>query len=230
MWRRGRQFRRTHSHHPQQRHPQTAGWTPPPTELQELVRERSGQPVQQPEPAYVASLYRSLRKAEEDSKHEPGAADFYYGEMEMRRLANETPWIERQILRAYWLVSGYALRASRALLTLLLVLLVASALTATFGFKPPSQPPSRSLNGTITGSPPTQQLRLSPPPSPKPPPQRSFIARFGTAWWTSLEAAMFRSSDQNLNPTGRHIQTIIRFFGPFLVGLALLSVRGRVKR
>ena len=33
------------------------------------------------------ALYRALRKGREDVKDEPGAADFYYGEMEMRRLA-----------------------------------------------------------------------------------------------------------------------------------------------
>ncbi|MGW1895752.1 hypothetical protein ACWCP6_36730 [Streptomyces sp. NPDC002004] len=36
-------------------------------------------------PAQLAPVYRALRKAFEDSKNEPGAADFYYGEMEMRR-------------------------------------------------------------------------------------------------------------------------------------------------
>jgi hypothetical protein len=39
------------------------------------------------EPAQLAGLYRALRKAREDAKDEPGAADFYYGEMEMRRHA-----------------------------------------------------------------------------------------------------------------------------------------------
>ncbi|MGX1887663.1 hypothetical protein [Streptomyces sp. NPDC055287] len=32
-------------------------------------------------PAQLAPVYRALRKAFEDSKKEPGAADFYYGEM-----------------------------------------------------------------------------------------------------------------------------------------------------
>ncbi|MEV5463763.1 pentapeptide repeat-containing protein, partial [Streptomyces cellulosae] len=36
-------------------------------------------------PAQLAPVYRALRKAFEDAKNEPGAADFYYGEMEMRR-------------------------------------------------------------------------------------------------------------------------------------------------
>ena len=33
----------------------------------------------------IEAIYRSLRKSREDSKNEPGAGDFYYGEMEMRR-------------------------------------------------------------------------------------------------------------------------------------------------
>jgi uncharacterized protein YjbI with pentapeptide repeats len=49
------------------------------------------QRVQRLTPDRLAALYRSLRKAQEDSKNEPGAADFYYGEMEMRRRDRHTP-------------------------------------------------------------------------------------------------------------------------------------------
>jgi uncharacterized protein YjbI with pentapeptide repeats len=49
------------------------------------------------EPERVAALYRQLRKAFEDAKNEPGAADFYYGEMEMRRQAKSTSFGERFI-------------------------------------------------------------------------------------------------------------------------------------
>jgi uncharacterized protein YjbI with pentapeptide repeats len=81
------------------------------------VEKDSGQPMQKPDPDHVAPLYRALRKAEEDAKYEPGAADFYYGEMEMRRHAQGTPWVEKRLLWAYWLVSGYGLRGLRALLS-----------------------------------------------------------------------------------------------------------------
>jgi uncharacterized protein YjbI with pentapeptide repeats len=66
-------------------------------------------------PVQVAAVYRGLRKGREDAKDEPGAADFYYGEMEMRRHSRATPTGERLLLAAYWLVSGYGLRAWRAL-------------------------------------------------------------------------------------------------------------------
>jgi hypothetical protein len=39
-------------------------------------------------PEAIAGLYRALRKSREDAEDEPGAADFYYGEMEMRRYAH----------------------------------------------------------------------------------------------------------------------------------------------
>ncbi len=73
----------------------------------------------------VSATYRSLRKALEDSKDEPGAADFYYGEMEMRRLASRPISVERCLLTAYWLIAGYGLRAWRSLATLLIVIAVA---------------------------------------------------------------------------------------------------------
>ena len=80
------------------------------------------------DPGQIAGLYRALRKGREDIKDEPGAADFYYGEMEMRRRARPLSAgnpdgqsgatsrgrVERGILTAYWLVSGYGLRAWRA--------------------------------------------------------------------------------------------------------------------
>ena len=75
------------------------------------------------EAAQIAGLYRALRKGREDAKDEPGAVDFYYGEMEMRRHARgngsnrprapSRGRVERGILTAYWLVSGYGLRAWR---------------------------------------------------------------------------------------------------------------------
>jgi hypothetical protein len=70
-------------------HPKRVGWyqekAPP------WLQERTGHPPERLDADHVAVLYRALRKAQEDSKNEPGAADFYYGEMEMRRLSKATP-------------------------------------------------------------------------------------------------------------------------------------------
>jgi hypothetical protein len=74
-----------------------------------------------PEPRRLAAVYRALRKGREDQKDEPGSADFYYGEMEMRRRASSLLSFERVILTLYWLISGYGLRAWRTLTLLALV-------------------------------------------------------------------------------------------------------------
>ncbi|MEV6910813.1 pentapeptide repeat-containing protein [Amycolatopsis sp. NPDC051071] len=86
-------------------------------------------------PRRIGDLYRQLRKAQEDSKNEPGAADFYYGEMEMRRHSKATPWSERVILHLYWLVSGYGLRALRALATFAVLVAVVTVAFTAAGFK-----------------------------------------------------------------------------------------------
>ena len=84
-------------------------------------------------PERLAGLYRQLRKAQEDAKNEPGAADFYYGEMEMRRHARTTPAAERGIIWLYWLISGYGLRALRSLGALIIVSIVATVALVGWG-------------------------------------------------------------------------------------------------
>jgi hypothetical protein len=88
------------------------------------------------DPSLVASIYRSLRKGREDAKDEPGAADFYYGEMEMRRHDDTAPRAERAILWLYWLVSGYGLRASRAFAALVAVVVAFAFALDAWGFEP----------------------------------------------------------------------------------------------
>ena len=121
------------------------------------------------EPAHVSTLaetYRALRRGRENARDRPGASDFYYGEMEMRR--RSAPGVDRAVLGAYWLVGGYGLRASRALLAYFLlvgVLAVALACWGLSGHAPFSeivvyvlatttvlQKPSSTLHLTVVGS------------------------------------------------------------------------------
>jgi uncharacterized protein YjbI with pentapeptide repeats len=152
-------------------------------------------------PRQIAGLYRALRKGREDSKDEPGAADFYYGEMEMRRHDRTALKAERLVLFLYWLTSGYALRASRAWTWLLASLVTAALVLAEWGF--PESGATASL---------------------------PFPARLGAAALVAVEGAVFRTSEQQLTYTGQLIQDLLRFAGPVFLGLALLSIRGRVKR
>jgi uncharacterized protein YjbI with pentapeptide repeats len=92
-----------------------------------LAEERDENPLR------VAALYRALRKSFEDSKNEPGAGDFYYGEMECRRHSRESSRAARMILSFYWLLSGYGQRAWRALAALVLVIATVTGLLTVWG-------------------------------------------------------------------------------------------------
>ncbi|MFE5584135.1 pentapeptide repeat-containing protein [Kitasatospora sp. NPDC056531] len=158
-------------------------------------------------PGQIAALYRALRKGREDAKDEPGAADFYYGEMEMRRHARPAAGspadgrtsrgrVERCVLTAYWLVSGYGLRAWPALAWLIAVTAVFALVFHLVGFASPPQPVS---------------------------------------YWTSLlyalRATLSLTDDEvKLTAWGKLLQAVLRLTGPVLLGLALLALRGRVKR
>jgi hypothetical protein len=183
-------------------------------------------------PERLAGLYRQLRKAQEDAKNEPGAADFYYGEMEMRRHAHTTSRAERAIVWLYWLVSGYGLRALRSLAALLIVgVIVTTALTG-WGFT--AGAPAQRLTGTITTTPrnPAQinaALHAAPPELP-PPSQRWTRQRAETALQITLESIAFRSTDQPLTPAGTWTTIAARILGPVLLALTLLALRNRIKR
>ncbi len=87
-------------------------------------------------PDRLAVMYRQVRAVLEDARNEPGAADLYYGEMEMRRAAarRDAGWGEQWLLGGYWLVSGYGLRASRSLAGLAGLILVAAIVLRYKGF------------------------------------------------------------------------------------------------
>jgi hypothetical protein len=171
-----------------------AGWYPPVCQPPAAV-----EPGVVVEPARLAALYRELRKGREDAKDEPGAADFYYGECEMRRLDRQTtPWPERVILWLYWLVSGYGLRGLRALAWLALVVAGLAALLQAIGF-----------NG---GDPSFRDAVI--------------YAAQSTVSITSGNAAL----TEHVSWAGEVLRIVLRLTGPVLLGLTLLSIRGRVRR
>jgi hypothetical protein len=109
------------------------------------------------------------------------------------------------------------------------VLILATLLLASVGFPAPS-PETVKLMGRAGTSPPQSVEVEIPSAQPEVTSASSLRTRLHAAWWTALEGAVFRASEQELTDDGRHIQIVLRFIGPILVGLALLSVRGRVKR
>ena len=150
------------------------------------------------EPKDLAQIYRGLRKGREDAKNEPGAADFYYGEMEMRRRSDS--WGTCRLLDAYRLVSGYGLRPLRSGAWLGAVVVMAIAVFSSWGLE------------DMEGS--------------------SSLLKFHDAVQFSLGALVSMSTVENTDLTrvGKWVRIALRFFGPVLLGLTVLAVRGRVKR
>jgi uncharacterized protein YjbI with pentapeptide repeats len=192
----------------------TRGWSP--TFTTGTARAKVDRAV--PTALVVAGIYRDLRKGLEDAKDEPGAADFYYGEMEMRRLAargcrdqrmdggeaegRRPSWTERRLLDAYWAVSGYGLRAWRALAALTILLVGCAALFTRPAF-----------------------VKLHPGDTVHFATSLEFTARESL---TLTRAA----GDPLLQTTGAGtvLDIALRLLAPLLFGLALLAVRGRTKR
>ncbi|MQY16166.1 hypothetical protein SRB5_63600 [Streptomyces sp. RB5] len=191
-------------------------WTPAPAE------------AETPDPVVLAPVYRQLRKALEDGRNEPGAADFYYGEMEMRRHAAVSRG-ERTLLRLYWALSGYGLRAVRALAWLVLAM-TATVLAMMLWGLPQSDPDPVSA-GTTDGRHVTLTTRKPAPVNPDGPyADRLSGARFEKSLRVVANSVIFRASGQDLTTTGTYVEMTARLVEPALLGLAVLAVRNRVKR
>ncbi|KUN17782.1 hypothetical protein AQJ23_40675 [Streptomyces antibioticus] len=179
-------------------------------------------------PLQLAPVYRALRKAFEDGKHEPGAADFYYGEMEMRRHADDIPRSERGLLSAYWALSGYGLRASRALAWLGAAMLVTILLLVAFGLA--QDTPKQTATGTVPAGGGTVTFEIDQDDPQNPTGNRFTGERFEKALNVTLNSVVFRASGQDLTTAGTYIEMTSRLTEPVLLGLAVLAIRNRVKR
>ena len=175
------------------------------------------------DPGRLLTIYRQLRKAQEDAKNEPGAADFYYGEMEMRRRAGTTPAGERLLLVLYWALSGYGLRATRALSALLIVLALATVGFATVGFAGTAT--IRYL--PVTAARPGAAVAYRQVSTPGPHPGWIGALTYSVDSSTSL---LNTGQQQPLTGIGNAVQILLRLLGPLFLALALLAVRNRVKR
>jgi hypothetical protein len=161
-----------------------------------------------PHPKQVEAIYRQLRAALEASKAAPAAADFYYGEMEMRRLSSARPSVDRALLAIYKWTSGYGLRASRALLTYLLVLLGTTLLlrhkTDWFVASPTAAAGSEGL---------------------------SFTSSWDVFAIAARSSVSFLSANTNgLTAAGTILFILLRLRGPATVALTILALRAKVQR
>ncbi|MEV5358705.1 pentapeptide repeat-containing protein [Streptomyces sp. NPDC052693] len=203
-------------------HPEQAtaqGWTPPPPDAPEL------------RPAAVAALYRQLRKSLEDGRNEPDAADFYYGECEMRRHDATRPRGERALLIAYWALSGYGLRATRALTWLGAAMAATIAVMVLWGLPTDDPKPTTTGREVAVGQQIVLTTETSAPVNPTGPlTERVTTERFEKALRVVINSVVFRSSGQDLTTAGTYTEMTSRLAEPVLLGLAVLAVRSRIKR
>ena len=162
--------------------------------------------------------------------------------MEMRRLAGRKPteagraptdaasknpgssWAERILLYGYWGVSGYGLRASRALLTLIAVVAGAAMLYTMLAFATVTPPPAQILmidpsSGAVTYTPPTEQTAPG----------------FGTALEYSARESISLLQARSMpaidtTGVGTVLDFLLRLAGPVLLAFAILALRARTKR
>ena len=181
-----------------------------------------------PTPEDVTHVYRALRKAREDARDAPGAADFYYGEMDLRRRSERRLRLERVLLFAYWLVSGYGVRPTRTLLALLVTLACFEVALMQYGFSPPGRPygvastvrAKSNHRKTVRRA---QSLSLGTV-------ARQLRSSDGWTYTLSAAASPLSAPEATLTATGRILRVILRVIGPLLLALAALAFRSRVKR
>jgi hypothetical protein len=182
-------------------------------------------------PAAVAALYRQVRESLEDGKNEPGAADFYYGECEMRRHDTTRPLGERALLTAYWALSGYGLCAARAVG-------LAGGGHGRHGRGDGAVGPARgraeNTDHRLAGPTGQSLVLITDTPGPRDPTGpwagRVTTGRFEKALRVVINSVVFCSSGQGLTTVGTYTEMSSRLVEPVLAGLAVLAVRSRVKR
>lgn len=169
----------------------------------------------------LARIYRSLRKAREDMRDAPGAADFYYGEMEMRRLEEREHLSAKQgigpfalhagtylLLELYRVVGGYGVRPSRPFL-----LFIVAVIAAAVGVD------CHDLIHQLVHGQGSDHPSLA-------------AANFEQCVVFVLRSALLLpTSPQVIEATGAEwVQICARLLGPLLVGLFVFGIRARVHR
>lgn len=186
------------------------------------------------EPESVARVYRRLRKAVESSKDDSGAADFYYGEMLMRRrqrlrdirrgnLASRLAALaDYSLLSIYWGISGFGLRVGRSLGAFALLVGLCAVPLASLGY-PVAMPQFVPFGTTSDGA---LIYGLEEPSS------NGFGDNLDRALRLAAQSSvsLLHAPAQQLTPTGEWIVLFLRFCGPIVLGLAILAVRNKLRR
>jgi len=185
--------------------------------------------AEEPEPpevpiAEVEDRYRSIRGSLEQGGNGAAGNDFYYAEMQLRRLnrrfSNEHlvfPSVQGAVLLAYWWVSGYGLRAWRAVGALVVVLLVAAFLYSAGGM------------ATIVSADAATSARTDAGTS-QPATARPLTLGEGLVVAGQQGLSLHTRPGVELNASADAIGLALRLLVPLFLVLAALAVRNRISR
>lgn len=128
------------------------------------------------------------------------------------------------------MLSGYGLRASRALGWLVAAMAVTILLIMGLGL--PDSSPKQMATGTIPagGGSVTLIVDKQDPHLTLPLDDRFTEERLDQAIQVVLNSVVFRSSGQDLTTWGTYTEMVSRFIEPVLLALAVLAMRSRIKR
>jgi hypothetical protein len=166
-------------------------------------------------------MYRGLREAMEHSSNTGRKGDLSFGEMEMRRKYTSSG-LERTSLWLYWASSGYAQRPWRPLALLAVAVIAGFFVIVSVGLQavPATSYSVLNLHGSSTYSVISKQEAAAKPPL--------LLTLVGTVFST-VRITPPTSLVSGLTSTGQSVLGVFGIVGPFLLGLALLSIRGRVR-
>jgi hypothetical protein len=193
-----------------------------------VADELSARASQSPSFAAVERVYRGLRASHEGRKDHPRAGDFYFAEMEMRRLAAASgrPGQTFGSLTAwYGLLSGYGERWLHSLAVFVGVWLFWAVLYLAAGLLVKVPTVSEGTGLLQTG---TLFVGLSSASAPA-----SLPERYAHALLHSFLVATLIGRDvyaQPANALGQACQTVQIILGPLLFGLTGLAIRRRFQR
>jgi hypothetical protein len=96
----------------------------------------------------------------------------------------------------------------------------------------PDSSPDQTATGKVpaSGGEVTLVLKKSDPKLTAPMGQRFTMDRFDKSLQVVFNSVLFRSSGQNLTTWGTYTEMASRLIEPVLLGLAVLAIRGRIKR
>lgn len=96
----------------------------------------------------------------------------------------------------------------------------------------PQDDPKPTSTGALTGRSITMTTKTPDPVNPDGPYRDRLLSteRFEQSLRIVINSVVFRSSGQDLTTTGTYTEMATRLTEPVLLGLAVLAIRGRVKR